>query len=139
MGNIQLILETEMKTKQYLKYKLEKWQGIAIERDLYYYYKTVKSIGSLEASMKAQTDSELKFTANEFRSKIQNGENPDHHMEAVFALVREICDRKLNMRPFDCQLIAAIALHQGKLAQMNTGEGKTLAAVFTGLPQCLYR
>jgi len=118
-----------MKTKQYFKYKLEQWQGLAIERDLYSYYTIINSINTLEESMLSRTDAALKLLAGEVRTKIRNGENPDSHLEITFALVREVSRRLLQMRPFDCQLIAAIALHQAKLAQMNTGEGKTLAAV----------
>ena len=113
---------------------MEKWQGLAIERDLQSYNSIVKSICALEESMLSRKDSELKFLAQEIKKKIREGANPDLHLTETYALVREVSRRLLKMRPFDCQLIAAIALHQAKLAQMNTGEGKTLAAV---LPVCL--
>lgn len=123
-----------METKQYLKYKIERWQGIEIERDLHVYLETVKSIGQIEIVMQSKTDSDLKSIAHSYRKNIQEGVDPDSLLVETFALIREVSRRCLNMRPFDCQMIAAIVLHQAKLAQMNTGEGKTLAAV---MPVCL--
>lgn len=123
-----------METRQYIKHKIEKWQGLAIERDLHKYLEIVKSISMLEDGMQNKSDSELKSISQTLRKQIQEGIDPDSLLTETYALVREVSCRCLSMRPFDCQMIAAIALHQAKLAQMNTGEGKTLAAV---MPVCL--
>ena len=71
---------------------------------------------------------ELKGKTAEFRQRLENGEEPDDLLAEAFAVVREASDRALAMRPFDVQLIGGVVLHQGKIAEMKTGEGKTLVA-----------
>ncbi|MBS3968723.1 MAG: preprotein translocase subunit SecA [Clostridia bacterium] len=90
--------------------------------------KTVDMINNLEADMKRLGDSELRSRTDEFKSRIDNGESLDTILHEAFAVVREASWRVLKMRHFDVQLMGGIVLHQGKIAEMKTGEGKTLAA-----------
>ena len=88
----------------------------------------VEKINSLENSMKKLTDSELQNKTVEFKERLANGETLDDLLPEAFAVVREASVRVLGMRPFDVQLIGGIILHQGRIAEMKTGEGKTLVA-----------
>ena len=88
----------------------------------------VNKINSLEAEMKKLTDSELTGKTNEFKDRLKNGETLDELLPEAFAVVREASKRVLGMRHFDVQLIGGIILHQGRIAEMKTGEGKTLVA-----------
>jgi preprotein translocase subunit SecA len=76
-----------------------------------------------------QTDEELKAKTPEFKERLDNGETLDDILPEAFATVREACWRVLGMKPFRVQLIGGIVLHQGRIAEMKTGEGKTLVAV----------
>ncbi|HOK06419.1 MAG TPA: preprotein translocase subunit SecA [Syntrophales bacterium] len=86
-------------------------------------------INALEASMVAKSDAELRAMTDVFKERLRNGEELDDILPEAFAVVREAARRTLFMRPFDVQVIGGIVLHQGKIAEMKTGEGKTLAAV----------
>ena len=88
----------------------------------------VDKINELEDSMKKLTDSELQHKTVEFKERLANGESLDDLLPEAFAVVREASVRVLGMRPFDVQLIGGIILHQGRIAEMKTGEGKTLVA-----------
>lgn len=88
----------------------------------------VDEINSLEDEMKSLSDEELRDLTPEFRSRLESGESLDDLLPEAFAAVREASRRALGMRHFDVQLIGGIALHQGKIAEMRTGEGKTLVA-----------
>ncbi len=88
----------------------------------------VEQINALEDSMKKLSDSELCAKTNEFKKRLSNGETLDDILPEAFAVVREASVRVLGMRPFDVQLIGGIILHQGRIAEMKTGEGKTLVA-----------
>ena len=88
----------------------------------------VEKINSLENSMKKLTDSELQNKTVEYKERLANGETLDDLLPEAFAVVREASVRVLGMRPFDVQLIGGIILHQGRIAEMKTGEGKTLVA-----------
>ena len=88
----------------------------------------VEKINGLEDSMKKLTDSELQHKTVEFKERLSNGETLDDLLPEAFAVVREAAVRVLGMRPFDVQLIGGIILHQGRIAEMKTGEGKTLVA-----------
>jgi len=90
--------------------------------------KTVKKINGLEDSVSALSDSDLQAKTVEFKQRFDNGETLDDLMAEAFAVCREAGKRILNMRHFDEQLIGGIVLHQGKIAEMRTGEGKTLVA-----------
>ena len=98
------------------------------ERELAAAWKHVRRINALEPEMEKLTDGELQGRADHFRHRLEQGETLDDIMEEAFAVVREGAKRVLGMRPFDVQLIGAIVLHQGKVAEMKTGEGKTLTA-----------
>ena len=88
----------------------------------------VQKINGLEDSMKKLSDSELRQKTDEFKKRLTEGETLDDLLPEAFAVVREASVRVLGMRPFDVQLIGGIILHQGRIAEMKTGEGKTLVA-----------
>ena len=88
----------------------------------------VTEINELEPSIEKLSDSELKEKTNEFKERLKNGETLDDILVEAFAVVREASKRVFGKRPFDVQLIGGIILHQGRIAEMKTGEGKTLTA-----------
>jgi preprotein translocase subunit SecA len=88
----------------------------------------VHKINSLESGMKALSDEQLKAKTSEFRQRISKGETPDSILPEAFAAVREASVRTTGLRHFDVQLVGGIVLHQGKISEMKTGEGKTLVA-----------
>ena len=88
----------------------------------------VTKINELEESISKLTDVELKNKTNEFKERLSKGETLDNILPEAFAVVREASKRVLGMRHFDVQLIGGIILHQGRIAEMRTGEGKTLVA-----------
>lgn len=98
------------------------------------YKKIADQIEALEPQFKAMTDAELKAKTLEYKQRCQNGESLDDLLPEVFAQVREASVRTLNMRHYYVQLIGGIVLHKGNIAEMKTGEGKTLVAT---LPICL--
>jgi len=87
-----------------------------------------KKLTDVEPDFKKLTDDELRAKTDEFRSRLANDDSLDDLLPEAFAAVREAAWRTLQMRHFDVQLLGAIVLHQGKIAEMRTGEGKTLAA-----------
>ncbi|MGO0902643.1 preprotein translocase subunit SecA [Clostridioides difficile] len=89
----------------------------------------VDKIDALEESMKNSSDEELKNMTELFRNRLKNGETLDDILPEAFAVVREVSRRKLGMRQYRVQLIGGIVIHQGKIAEMRTGEGKTLVEV----------
>ena len=89
---------------------------------------TVEKINSLEAEISKLTDEELKNKTNIFKKQLEEGKTLDDILPEAFAVVREASKRVLGMRHFDVQLIGGIILHQGRIAEMRTGEGKTLVA-----------
>ncbi|MGJ9457616.1 preprotein translocase subunit SecA [Oceanobacillus sp. CF4.6] len=90
--------------------------------------KQVDKIEALEPEIEKLTDSELQKKTEEFKERYANGEEIDDMLDEAFAVVREASKRVLGMRPFQTQLMGAIALHEGNIAEMKTGEGKTLAS-----------
>ncbi len=90
--------------------------------------KTVAQVNKLEAEIEALSDTELSAKTQEFRQRLEQGEILDSLMLEAFAVVREAGRRVMQMRHFDVQLIGGMVLHQGKIAEMRTGEGKTLVA-----------
>jgi len=88
----------------------------------------LEEISRLEPSMTTLTDEELKAKTPWFKERLQNGASLDDLLPEAFAVVREAARRTVEMRPFDAQIIGGIVLHQGRIAEMKTGEGKTLAA-----------
>jgi preprotein translocase subunit SecA len=115
--------------------RLRKWRGEeSIEDDLAPYRELLQEINHRGERLAGETDGRLQEIAASLRERAQTGVASDQLLIEVFALVREAAQRILSMRPFDVQVMAGVALHRGKLVEMQTGEGKTLAAV---LPACL--
>ncbi|MGC4082107.1 MAG: preprotein translocase subunit SecA [Vicinamibacterales bacterium] len=107
---------------------LAKVIGTQNERDLKKLRPVVDQVNALEASISPLSDEALRGKTTEFRQRIANGESLDSILPEAFAVVREAGRRVLNMRHFDVQLIGGTVLHQGRIAEMKTGEGKTLVA-----------
>jgi len=107
---------------------LTKVFGSQNERELKRLQPIVDQINALEPAIQALSDEQLKAQTGVFKQRIEQGETLDDLLAEAFATVREASVRTLNMRHFDAQLIGGIVLHQGKIAEMKTGEGKTLAA-----------
>ncbi|WP_442596199.1 preprotein translocase subunit SecA [Parapusillimonas sp. JC17] len=107
---------------------LKKLIGSRNDRILKQYRKQVAQINALESSMAALSDEALAAKTSEFREKLAGGSSLDDLLPEAFAVVREGSKRVFGMRHFDVQLMGAIALHNGKIAEMRTGEGKTLMA-----------
>lgn len=97
-------------------------------RELKKYYKTVEQINKLEATYSPMTDEELRNMTFTFKERLENGEELVNIIPDAFAVVREASKRVLNMRHFDVQLIGGLVLTEGNIAEMPTGEGKTLVA-----------
>lgn len=100
--------------------------GSRNQRMLRQYSKVVKKINSLEEGLQALSDADLKAKTAEFRQRYADGETLDDLLPEAFAVAREASVRTLGMRPFDVQLIGGMVLHDGNIAEMRTGEGKTL-------------
>jgi len=120
---------------------LKKIFGTAQSRQIKLYQKTVKQINTIEESYQSLSDEEIKAKVETFRSRLKNGETVDDLLPEAYALVKNACrrligtdihvsgyDQKWDMIPYDVQLIGAIAMHHGSIAEMMTGEGKTLTA-----------
>ena len=107
---------------------LKKIFGSRNERLLKQFRKTVQIVNGLEADLKKLSDDELKSKTDLFKDRVKNGDALDEILPEAFAVVREAAQRVLGMRHFDVQLIGGMVLHQGKIAEMRTGEGKTLMA-----------
>ena len=102
--------------------------GTRNDRELKRMRKVVARINALEEAMQALDDNALRAKTDEFRSRLSEGEKLDQLLPEAFAVVREAGVRALGMRHFDVQLIGGMTLHDGKIAEMRTGEGKTLVA-----------
>ena len=102
--------------------------GSRNDRLLKQYRQTVAKINALEPSVQTLSDDALRAKTEEFRKRYADGATLDELLPEAFAVVREAAKRTLNMRHFDVQLIGGIVLHNGKIAEMRTGEGKTLVA-----------
>ncbi|HNN60812.1 MAG TPA: preprotein translocase subunit SecA, partial [Leptospiraceae bacterium] len=102
--------------------------GSKHERDIRKLLPIVEKINSLEPSLKALSNEELGAKTAEFKARLARGETLDDILPEAFACVREASVRTLGLRHFDVQLIGGMVLHQGKIAEMKTGEGKTLTA-----------
>ena len=97
-------------------------------KDIKRYSKIVEKINAYGPAMHDLTDAELTGKTAEFRARLANGETEDDLLPEAFAVVREAGERVLSMRHFDVQLIGGLALSEGRIAEMRTGEGKTLVA-----------
>ena len=102
--------------------------GTYSQRELKSIYPIVDKIEARADEYKALTDAELQAKTPEFKERLANGETLDDILPEAFATVREAADRVLGMRPYRVQLVGGIVLHQGRIAEMKTGEGKTLVA-----------
>ncbi len=98
------------------------------ERELSRHREVVDAINALEPEMQALSDAELRAKTDAFKARLADGETLDDLLPEAYAVVREASVRTIGLRHFDVQLIGGIVLHQGKIAEMKTGEGKTLAA-----------
>jgi preprotein translocase subunit SecA len=103
--------------------------GTRSEREVKKLEPLVKSVMDLEPEYKQLTDEQLRDKTQEFRSRLQNGETLDDLLPEAFAVCREAADRVLGLRPYRVQVVGGIVLHQGRIAEMKTGEGKTLVAI----------
>jgi len=90
--------------------------------------KLVTRVNACEAQMKALSDDDLKAKTTEFRQRLASGETLDNLLPEAFAAVREAAQRVLGQRPYDVQIMGGITLHEGRIPEMRTGEGKTLVA-----------
>ena len=106
-----------------------KFFGTRSEREVKKLLPMVDRIEALGDEMKALTDERLRAKTDEFKKRYQDGETLDELLPEAFAVCREAADRVLGMRPYRVQLIGGIVLHQGRIAEMKTGEGKTLVAI----------
>jgi len=107
---------------------LKKVFGTKNDRELKRLSLLLKEVNHFEATMMSLSDEELKAKTPYFKERLKNGFSLDDILTEAFAVAREAARRTLGMRPFDVQIIGGIALHEGKIAEMKTGEGKTLAA-----------
>ncbi|OYW65710.1 MAG: preprotein translocase subunit SecA [Hydrogenophilales bacterium 16-64-46] len=107
---------------------IKKVFGSRNDRLVKQYLQKVKAINALEPAMEALSDAELAARTGEFRTRLEAGEALDTLLPEAFAVVREASKRVLGMRHFDVQLVGGMVLHAGKIAEMRTGEGKTLMA-----------
>ena len=107
---------------------LTKIFGSRNDRLLRQYRKTVSAVNALESQYEALTDDELKAKTAAFKAQLASGASLDSLIPDVYATVREASKRVMKMRHFDVQIVGAMALHQGKVAEMRTGEGKTLTS-----------
>jgi len=106
----------------------KKFFGSANDRLVKRYFKTVERINKLEDTYIAMSDEELRAQTDLFKERLAKGETLDDITAEAFAVVREASKRVLGMRPFDVQLVGGLVLHNGQIAEMRTGEGKTLVA-----------
>jgi len=115
-----------------MKKLFEKFFGSYSDREIKKIEPIIHEIESLEEDMRKITDDDLRKKTDEFKNRLKNGETLDDILPEAFAVVREAADRVLGKRPFRVQLIGGIVLHQGRIAEMKTGEGKTLVATLPG-------
>jgi len=109
------------------------------QRDIDKLNSIVKQVNSLESEIKGATDESFPLKTLEFKSKIKNGVDVDKILPEAFAYVREAARRSLNERHFDVQIMSGIILHQGKISEQKTGEGKTLAATLAVYLNALHK
>ncbi len=106
--------------------------SVGENRPLKKYERVVETINALEPEIQKKTDAELAGMTDQFRARLKDGEDLDDLLPEAFAVVREASRRTIGLRHFDVQLIGAMALHDGKIAEMKTGEGKTLVSTLAG-------
>jgi preprotein translocase subunit SecA len=101
------------------------------EREVKRHLSVTAAINEIEPELKALDDAGLRERSEELRKRARDDEDPDELLIEAFALCREAAQRTIGLRHFDVQLVGGIVLHQGKIAEMKTGEGKTLASPCT--------
>ena len=102
--------------------------GSSSKNKLKSYYKTIETINGLEKEISLLSDEDLQKKTNFYKEKIEKGSTLNQILPEVFAVVREVAHRTIGLRHFDVQLLGGIVLHEGMIAEMKTGEGKTLVA-----------
>jgi Preprotein translocase subunit SecA (ATPase, RNA helicase) len=107
---------------------LKKLFGSKNEREVKRMLKAVQSVNALEEQMLSLSDEQLRSKTEEFKARLEKGETLDQILPEAFAVCREAGKRVMGMRHFDVQLIGGMTLHEGRIAEMRTGEGKTLVA-----------
>jgi preprotein translocase subunit SecA len=112
-----------------LRERLARLRGSTVVHDLARLQSPMAAVGRLEPELQALGDADLREQARALRAEARGGRPLDEIQVRAYALVREVARRALGLRPFDVQVIAAFALHGGAVVEMQTGEGKTLAAV----------
>ena len=113
--------------------------GSANDRRIRTYRPRVATINALEPELEKLSDAELRARTEEFKKRVAEGESLDNILVPAFATVREAAKRTLGQRHFDVQLIGGMVLHEGRISEMKTGEGKTLVATLAGLSQRAFR
>ena len=103
--------------------------GRPVDRALIHHMETVEAVNALEPALRLMSETQLREQAGLLMRRARSGTHLDDVLVDLFALVREVARREVGMRPFDVQVIGGLGLHQGEIVQMQTGEGKTLAAV----------
>jgi len=111
-----------------LNFILKKIFGTKTERDIKKLQPYVSAVNEIEPQIQKLSDQQLREKTKDFKVKLNNGASFDDILLEAFALVREVAKRKVRMRHFDVQIMGGVVLHQGKIAEMKTGEGKTLVA-----------
>ena len=111
-----------------VKSVIEKIIGTYSDRELKKIYPIVDKVTALEDTMAGKTDAELRAMTDEFKQRLKDGETTDDILPEAFAVCREASWRVLGMKHFPVQIVGGIVLHQGRIAEMKTGEGKTLVA-----------
>ena len=107
---------------------MKKLLGTSNESQLKKLRKTVDAVNALAEDYRKMTDAQLRAKTEDFKARLQKGETEDDILPEAFATVREAADRVLGLRPYDVQVLGGIVLHQGRIAEMKTGEGKTLVS-----------
>jgi preprotein translocase subunit SecA len=113
---------------EFLKHAVEWLFGETNEQKLRRLQPYLEAVNALGPKIKGLSDSELAAKTGEFRQRLERGESLDDLLPEAFAVVREVAERKIGLRPFDVQVLGAVVLHQRRIAEMKTGEGKTLVA-----------
>ena len=110
------------------EYLIKKIIGTKNDREVKRFSVILEEVNHFESSIQQLSDHDLKVKTDYFRERLSRGESLAEILPEAFAVVRESAKRTVGMRPFDVQIIGGLVLHEGKIAEMKTGEGKTLAA-----------
>ncbi len=121
-----------------LKLLVDKIFGTKSERDIKKIWHILEVVNSFESEVSQLTDEELKLKTDDFKNRLSKGESLDDILPEAFAVVRESGKRFISLRHFDVQILGGVILHQGKIAEMKTGEGKTLVATLSAYLNALH-